>query len=258
MKPKKSLGQNFLTSIPAKLAIIKAGEIKKGDTILEIGPGKGSLTEELLKTGEKIIAIEKDGELIDFLNEEFSKEIKSGQLTILNEDILKLETKNLKLKTYKIIANIPYYITGAIIEKFLTEEKQPEMMVLLVQKEVAERITTKDDKESILSLSVKAYGDPRIVYRVNKGSFHPIPKVDSAVLSIKNISRNNFINQIHEEKFFKIVKKGFSHKRKLLVSNLQELNTKEYWLKILEENKINKNIRSEDIKLHDWLKISNC
>lgn len=256
MKPKKSLGQNFLTSIPAKLAIVKAGEIEHGETILEIGPGKGALTEELLKTKAKVIAIEKDEELISFLNEKFSQEIKTGQLTLLNDDILKLETRNLKLETYKIIANIPYYITGAIIEKFLSTGKKPSQMVILIQKEVAERIVARDNKESILSIAVKVYGDPKIVYRVSRGSFHPIPNVDSAVLSIKNISQKNFKDEKHEEIFFKILKGGFAHKRKLLVSNLKEIDRVTDWVKIFNEENLNLKIRAEDMRLEDWLKLS--
>ena len=257
MKPKKSLGQNFLTSIPAKLAIVKAGEIGAKDTILEIGPGKGALTEEILKTKVKVIAIEKDRELISFLNEKFAKEIKSGQFTLINDDILKLETRNLKLGTYKLIANIPYYITGAIIEKFLTTSNQPSQMVLLIQKEVAQRIVARDGKESILSLAVKVYGEPKIVYRVNRGSFHPIPNVDSAVLSIKNISRNNFKNKKQEEMFFQIIKRGFAHKRKLLISNLKESFKGVVWEEVFKENKVDLKVRAEDLKLENWINISN-
>lgn len=256
MKPKKSLGQNFLTSIPAKLAIVKAGEIEDGETILEIGPGKGALTEELLKAGSNVFAVEKDEELINFLNEKFSQEIKTGHLTLLNDDILKLETKNLKLETYKIIANIPYYITGAIIEKFLSTENKPSQMVILIQKEVAERIVARDNKESILSIAVKVYGEPKIVYRVSRGSFHPIPNVDSAVLSIKNISNKNFRNKKHEEIFFKILKAGFAHKRKLLISNLKELDEEANWEKFFTESDLDLKIRAEDLKIENWLQIS--
>lgn len=258
MKPKKSLGQNFLTSIPAKLAIVKAGEIEDNETILEIGPGKGALTEEILKTKAKVIAIEKDEELISFLNEKFSQEISSGQLALLNDDIMDFNFENWKLEigNYKLIANIPYYITGAIIEKFLSAEKKPSQMVILIQKEVAERIAARDNKESILSIAVKVYGEPKIVYRVSRGSFYPIPNVDSAVLSIKNISNKNFKNKNHEKIFFKVLKGGFAHKRKLLISNLKELDRGTDWIKTFTENNLDLKIRAEDMKLKDWLNLS--
>src|SRR3989344_2448242 len=160
MKPKKSLGQHFLKSRDALRKIIQAGEISQDDVILEIGPGKGVLTEELLKNSSRIIAVEKDRELFVFLSEKFQKEVKEKKLILINEDILNSKIENLKLKIYKLISNIPYNITGAILKKFLTEKYQPKRMVLLVQKEVAERIVARDKKESILSISVKAYGEP--------------------------------------------------------------------------------------------------
>lgn len=254
MKPKKSLGQNFLTSIPARNAIIKAGEIKVGDEILEIGPGKGMLTTGLLETKAHVTAIEKDNNLISFLEEKFIDEIKNKQLTIINDDVLKIAISKKQIATsYKLIANIPYYITGAIIEKYLTEKNQPSMMVILVQKEVAERIVARDGKESILSMSVKVYGEPSIVYRVDKGSFFPIPSVDSAVLKIKNISRKNFANKKQEEIFFRLVKKGFAHKRKVLISNLKETGYEVDWKNIFEKNKLDIKVRAEDLRLEDWL-----
>ena len=250
MKPKKSLGQNFLTSIPARNAIIKAGEIERTDEILEIGPGKGMLTEGILNSGAHVTAIEKDDNLISLLNEKFAGEVKNKQLTIINDDALNFK---FQISNFKLIANIPYYITGAIIEKYLTEENQPSMMVILVQKEVAERIVARDGKESILSMSVKVYGEPSIVYRVDKGSFFPIPSVDSAVLKVKNISRKNFTNKKQEEIFFNLVKKGFAHKRKVLISNLKDANYDVDWKNIFEKNNLNIKVRAEDLKLDDWL-----
>jgi len=277
MKPKKSLGQNFLTSGKAIFEIVKAGDLSKDDLVLEIGPGKGALTEEILKSGAKVLAIEKDDELAIFLKEKFEKETMSGQLKILNQDILNLEVKdifkNFKIQNiqYKLIANIPYYITGAIIEKFLSENIKPELMVLLVQKEVAERIVTKDKKGSILSLAVKFYCDeknpPKIVYRVSAGSFFPKPKVDSAVLKIillnsdlsqslqrkkedKNLKEKEF-----EKKYFEIVKKSFAHKRKMMLGNLKDSMIDINWDKIFEELSLNKKVRAEDLQKTDFLKI---
>ena len=214
MQAKKSLGQNFLTSVPAKIAIVEAGHLAITDTVLEIGPGKGFLTKALCDTGAHVIALEKDQDLLPHLTETFSL---YKNFTLIEGDALTYEPPT---TPYKIIANIPYYITGAILSRYLSHIHHPTQMVVLVQKEVAERIVTRDKKESILSLSVKAYGTPKIVYRVNKGSFNPVPTVDSAVLSIENISRDNFKNQYHEEIFFKVVKAAFAHKRKYMLSNL--------------------------------------
>ncbi|MEI8174618.1 MAG: 16S rRNA (adenine(1518)-N(6)/adenine(1519)-N(6))-dimethyltransferase RsmA, partial [bacterium] len=203
MKAKKSLGQNFLKSEIAIRKIIEAGEINKNDTILEIGPGKGVLTEKLIEQAGLVIAVEKDYELFEFLKIKFEKEIKSCSLVLVHDDILKLKVREELSKfssntRYKIIANIPYNITGAIFKKFLTEENQPESMILMIQHEVAMRILARDDKESILSISVKAYGEPKMIMKVDKRYFSPMPKVNSAVISIKNISRKNFNSPLEE------------------------------------------------------------
>lgn len=258
MKPKKSFGQNFLTSIPARNEIVKAGDLKLGDMVLEIGPGKGILTEKMLADGATVYAIEKDRDLIPILSEKFAEEIKNKKLILINDDILNFQpsTFNFPLSAYKLIANIPYNITGAIIEKFLSEENKPDMMVVLVQKEVAERVVARDKKESILSLSVKVYGEPKIIYKVNKGSFFPIPKVDSAVLKISNISNKNFKNKTKEENFFKVVKAGFSHKRKFLISNLKEKLPEINWQEVFIKNKLNEKVRAEDLNLENWMRIS--
>ena len=168
--------------------------MRQNDVILEIGPGKGKLTERLLENSEHVIAIEKDNELFEFLKEKFSAQIKNGSLVLIHDNILNFNASayGLAPSAYKIIANIPYNITGAILKKFLTADRQPERMVLLVQKEVAERIVARDGKESILSISVKAYGEPKMVMKVPARYFSPAPKVDSAVIAINNISRKNF------------------------------------------------------------------
>ncbi len=252
---KKSLGQNFLKSQKALADIIDAGDVNAGDLILEIGPGKGALTERLLKFAGKVIAVEKDPELIEILKEKFNTEIAIGRLEILEKDILEFDP-NILISyemPYKIIANIPYYITGAIIRKFLEAEYQPDTMVLLLQKEVVERIVARDKKESILSISVKAYGKPKYIATVQKRYFSPEPKVDSAILKIGEISRKIFTeNKISEEKFFEIVKAGFSHKRKMLASNLKSLlgsRTAEHLLNC----KIDQKSRAEDLSLEDWV-----
>jgi len=260
---KKSLGQHFLNSKTAIDAIVCAADISKGDTILEIGPGKGVLTEKLLAFAKHVIAIEKDGRLIDLLKEKFAKEIHEGRLTLVHEDILEFDPSRHKLKAlnYKLVANIPYYITGKILRQFLGSETNPAKMVLLLQKEVADRIIARPvrtgkagvgKKESILSISVKAYGTPKYVKKVPAGCFTPPPKVDSAIISIENISKKFFRSKMEEERFFDLVKIGFSHKRKLLLSNLSENFNKKELCTVFEKCGIHLNSRAEDLSAEDW------
>lgn len=249
-RPKKGLGQNFLKSIPALKKIIEAGEISEQDIILEIGPGKGVLTKELLKKAGQVIAVEKDRDLFEFLQEKFKKEIKTNTLVLVHEDILQFTITNYKLGNYKIIANIPYNITGAILKKFLTAENQPERMVLMMQNEVVQRILVRNKKESILSISVKAYGEPKYILKVPARYFSPAPKVDSAVILIQNISRKFFSeNKISEKKFWEIVRAGFAHKRKKLAGNLKNLLPKETLFEL-------KNKRAEELSLLNWIRLS--
>ncbi len=244
MRPKKSLGQNFLKSKKAIGDMVRAAGVSRGDTVLEIGPGKGVLTEALLETGAKVVAVETDRELIPLLQEKFAEYLESKQLEIIEADILEFDVN---LKQYKLVANIPYYITGAIIRKFLESDFQPTSMTLLVQKEVAERIVARDGKESILSISVKAYGDPSIISKVPKRYFTPEPKVDSAIIHIGDISKDNF-KKVSEAAFFKVVKAGFAQKRKTLGKNLSQIGAKlPKWLP--------EKVRAEDIKLGDWFSI---
>lgn len=251
--PKKSLGQNFLTSIPAKIAIVEAGHVTSTDTVLEIGPGRGFLTRGLLDKGANVIALEKDRDLIPVLNETFSKEKAGGKFTLIEGDALTYEPST---TPYKLIANIPYYITGAILSRYLSMSNKPSTMVVLVQKEVAQRVVAQDGKESILSIAVKAYGTPKLVYKVNKGSFNPIPKVDSAVLAIENISNKNFASENSEKLFFEILKAGFAHKRKFLISNLKEKIPTISWQTLFKEHGLDEKVRAEDLTLNDWLLLS--
>lgn len=244
MKPKKYLGQNFLKSKIIANQIIQAANVQKNDVVLEVGPGRGILTEILVQKAKKIIAIEKDKELADFLMDKF-KNLKN--LSIIHDDILKFQVSGFRLQAYKIVANIPYYITSHFLRKFLESEYQPSLMALMVQKEVAERIIAKDGKESILSISVKAYGQPEVIATVPARFFSPAPKVDSAIILIKNISRDFFVqNKITEEKFFKILKQGFCHKRKLLKKNLTISE------KVLEKCGIPSLARAEELSLKNW------
>lgn len=243
MQKKKSLGQHFLRSGAYLSAVAEAAQVEKGDLVLEIGPGEGTLTEVLLRRGAKVVAVEKDTRLIGFLKTTFAGE----NVHIVEGDALEFEPT---YKKYKVVGNIPYYITGALFKKFLSGKHQPSTLVFLVQKEVAERIA-REPKESILSLSVKAYGTPKYIKTVPRGAFAPAPKVDSAILLVEKISRKNFVNKVHEEKFFELVKKGFGSKRKYLLNNLG----KEY-ADILEKVGLSEKVRAEDVPLQMWLKIS--
>ncbi len=256
---KKSLGQNFLNSPGAISKMIDVSDVNAGDVVLEIGPGKGVLTRSLLKLAGKVVAIEKDHELASFLQDEFKTEIGEGKLDVIEGDALDFDPENLsfyKDLEYKLIANIPYNITGAIFEKFLSAKYQPSVLVLLIQDEVAKRVVAKDGKESILSISIKAYGDPVYAQKVVKGSFFPIPKVDSAILAVKNISRKNFENFDHESIFFRLLKIGFSHKRKKLAGNLKDYSKDIQWRSILSSISIDPEIRAEDLNLKDWILLS--
>jgi len=254
------LGQHLLTNPRVAEVIAKeAGAEKSGATILEVGPGKGALTKELLKLGAKVIAVEKDSAMIATLREVFPREIASGQLNLIEgdaRDVLNAEHSILNTP-YSVAANIPYYITGELIRLFLTAEHQPSSVVLLVQKEVADRIA-RSRKESLLSLSVKAYGTPRYVQTVTAGNFNPPPKVDSAVLSITNISRQNFADA-SEERFFDLLHAGFGQKRKTLLGNLRRAlkeTSAEDWQGIFTSLNLDARVRAEDVSLSTWLDLA--
>lgn len=254
LQAKKSLGQHFLNSPHVLSQIIEAGELQKGEDVLEIGPGTGILTRSLLDSGAKVIAVEKDDRAIAILSEKFKVEIEKEQLKLINGDILAENNDFVPQNLYKIVANIPYYITGAILEKFLEGSKRPSKMVLLVQKEVADRILARDSKESVLSVSVKAFGVPKMVAKVPKGAFLPPPSVDSAILAIENINATTFEqNSINIPNFFKIVKAGFAHKRKFLQRNLEIITTMENLKNIWIKFKLDEKVRAEDMTLDKWI-----
>ncbi len=254
MRAKKSLGQNFLNSKTVAQDIVRAAELSTADTVLEIGPGKGFLTTGLLASGAHIIAVEKDDRMIPILSEKFASEIAVKRFTLIHGDIVELlEKRTLVLPLhYKLVANIPYYITGYILRAFLEAKLKPARIILMLQKEVADRIVTHDKKESVLSIAIKAYGTPHIVKKVPARYFTPVPNVDSAVLAITNISNKNFPDTASEKRFFKIMKAGFAHKRKQLAGNLKEM-LGEKTVALMEQAGIHQNARAEDITLTDWL-----
>ncbi len=255
MLKKKSLGQHFLHN-PYYLALIAdTAHIEAGERVLEVGPGEGALTRELLARGAKVTAVEKDSRLIPVLKKTFAKEIKKGTFSLFEGDALEMSLSQIKIRgKYKVVANIPYYITGLLIKKFLSEKKPATSLVLLVQKEVAQRIA-REKKESILSLSVKVYGEPVYIKTVPRGAFNPAPTVDSAILEVKNISRAHLKDAAAEAKFFTILKTGFGQKRKFLKRNLEKLlGTRTDAL--FKAAGIADNARAEDILLDAWLTLA--
>jgi len=249
-KPK--LGQHFLMHPRIAERIVLVAGITHADTVLEVGPGKGLLTRALLAKAKKVIAVEADATLVAGLHESFTDDVRAGRLELIHADIRDFLTYPLfsaiaENRGYHVVANIPYYITGEILRLFLEGVYQPQSMTLLVQKEVAERIA-RDRKETLLSLSIKAYGEPHYEFTVPRGAFVPAPAVDSAVLSVRHISRHRFSTPEEEGRFFSLLHAGFAHKRKQLAKNLTEAG----FSPALVEGKV----RAEDLSLDVWLALS--
>jgi len=256
IRPSKRLGQNFLIDKGVIKRVIEAAQLSQNDIVLEIGPGIGNLTMELAKRVKKVIAIEKDLKMIEILKETL-KEFENVE--IIQGDILKigLKSKILNLKSYKVVANLPFYITAPVIRKFLEAvDAKPQQMVLVVQKEVAQRICAKAPDMSILAVSAQFYAEPEIISYISKKSFWPSPKVDSAILKISalNQRRKSAFNQ----RFFKIVKAGFSQPRKQILNNFSEMlklnkgNVKSWLLR----NDINPTQRAETLSIEDWINLT--
>lgn len=261
-EPKRSMGQNFLTSTAARAHIVGAGNISVGDQVLEIGPGRGFLTEGLLTAGAIVTALEMDSDLIPVLQDKFKDW--ANKLNLIQADALLYDTASIKTN-YKLIANIPYYITGAIIRKYLEATHKPSSMVILIQREVAERIIARDGVESILSIAVKIYGRPRIVSRVLAGSFYPRPKVDSAILAIEHISNQYFDsfsdnatdNVRAESLFFTFIRSAFAHKRKYMINNIcqaKEFSSihKEKLKELMTVVNLDERVRAENVTIEQW------
>jgi 16S rRNA (adenine1518-N6/adenine1519-N6)-dimethyltransferase len=263
---KKSLGQNFLHAPHVVSAMVNSAEVNSGSLVLEIGPGTGALTKSLLLKGARVVAIEKDDRAIPILKEMFAKEIGDSQLNLVHGDALdilrdpqKMSEHGLEDKKYILVANIPYYITGELMRLALESETEPSRMVIMVEKSVADRIMSRDGKESILSISVKAYGVPSIVCKVSRKLFRPIPGVDSAVIMLNGISKDFFTTKnITESEFFSVVRLGFAHKRKILLGNLKkdEENDVKPLLELWEKEDWSPKIRAEELSVDGWAKIA--
>ncbi len=213
--PKKSLGQNFLFDPAILERIVQAGEVGSDDVVLEIGPGAGSLTRALAEAAARVVAVELDDRLIPLLEDTLGD---LSNVEIVHGDILKVNLQSListslNKNNYRVIANIPYYITSAVIRHLLETPVRPTVIVLTVQKEVAERICAAPPEMSILAVSVQVYGTAHVVGQIPAGAFYPRPDVDSAVVRI-DLFEQPVIRNEDANKFFEVVKAGFSQKRK--------------------------------------------
>ncbi len=250
LKPKDYLGQNFLVDESALSEIVKAGDLKPTDTVLEVGPGLGVLTAELVARAGTVWSIEKDAKLYTLLKSEFAGEKK---LKLLNEDILRFHLGRNMISDYKVVANIPYYLTSKLFQYFLESDRLPTLIVLMVQKEVGERVAASAGELSILGISVQVYADVEIVASVPKESFWPVPKVDSVVLKI---SPKEKYPEIKDRKlFFRIIKVAFAGKRKQIQNTLAhgfKLN-KEDVSKLLTSVGISPTDRPQDLEIRQWI-----
>ena len=256
--PKKSLGQNFLFDPTILARIVAAGEVTANDVVLEIGPGAGSLTRCLAESAKEVIAVELDDRLIPILQYTLAAH---PNATIIHGDILKLKTfevlETSKVYVYKVVANIPYYLTSAIIRRLLESEIKPSLIVLTVQQEVAERLCAQPPEMSVLAVSVQVYGEPRLVGKIPAGAFYPQPDVDSAIVRIDLFSQSPFANGEETDRFFSLVKAGFSQKRKKLKNALAsglKINMEEIE-EMLSEAGIDSNRRAETLTVDEWKKI---
>ena len=253
-RPSRRFGQNFLIDKGSAGKIIEAADLQSDDTVLEIGPGIGTLTQELAKRAKKIVAVEKDSEMTEVLKETLKD---FGNVEIFQGDILNFKNRELKIKnSYKVVASLPFYIASPVIRHLLEAvEVSPQQMVLVVQKEVGQRICAKPPEMSILAVSVQVYAEAKIISYIPKRNFWPQPKVDAAIIKITPRERplKPGINR-----FFRVVKAGFSQPRKQLINNLSkglEFNRAEVeeWLK---KNGMQPSQRAETLSVEDWINLA--
>ena len=251
--PKKSLGQNFLFDEGILRRITAAGEVNEFDEVLEVGPGIGALTAVLAQEAASVTAVELDNRFIPILENELSP---YDNVNIVHGDILTENPADYFTKPYKVVANVPYYITGAILRHLLSSNPKPSRMVLTMQKEVAERITAVPSQMSLLSVSVQFYGAATIVDTIKAGAFWPRPKVDSAVIVIDLGETAVDHTNVDEKKFFRLVKVGFAQKRKQLQKNLRALGyPRETIMAKMEQAAIAPNRRAQSLSIPDWVRL---
>jgi len=264
---KKSLGQNFLINPHILDRIVSAAEVTKDDTILEVGPGTGNLTKKLAEKAKQVITVEKDRRLIGPLQETLKG---YGNLEIIEGDILNLDVTCYMLHEFgfKIVASIPYYITSRFLRMLLEEWPKPKLIILTIQKEVAQRILAKPPHMNLLALSIQYYSEPKIICSVSKNNFRPIPKVDSAIIrlvprifevepQIFSEVRPQKKNKEQTEKLFELIRFGFSEKRKQLAGVLSKKLKlkKEYIIEALEKTHLDSEVRPEKLTLKQWIEL---
>lgn len=261
IKPNKHLGQHFLRDPVVLEEIIGAAEISQNDKILEIGPGLGVLTLELARRAQKVVAVEKDKKLCEVLQNILETQ-KIENVEIINDDILQISVPAGHLPQgdkYKIVANLPYYLTARMVRKFLEAANPPTEMILMLQKEVAERICSRPPKMNLLAVSVQFYGEPQIIAFVSRKSFWPEPEVDSAIIKIIPYSDPNLrIHPNDPNNFFGIVKAGFSSPRKKLVNNLTGVlrdKNRRIIEKFLQKIGLKPDCRAQNLSVDNWRKL---
>ena len=250
IEPKKSLGQNFLFDENVLARIVDAAELSPLEPVLEIGPGLGSLTRLLAQTAASVTAVELDQRFLPILAEELAF---FANVRLIYGDILEQNLDALFDQPYKVAANVPYYITGAILRHLLSAKQKPTCLVMTVQKEVAERITAVPPKMSLMAVSTQLYGEAEIINTIKAGAFWPRPDVDSAVIRLQ-LYAEPLLPFAQEESFFKLVRAGFSQKRKQLKNNLQQLgyNQAEISAK-LDTAAVDGRRRAETLTLSEWI-----
>ncbi|MDT8306905.1 MAG: 16S rRNA (adenine(1518)-N(6)/adenine(1519)-N(6))-dimethyltransferase RsmA [Anaerolineae bacterium] len=251
LQPKQSLGQNFLFDDNILARIVETAEVGPDDPVLEIGAGAGTLTHHLARAAGRVLAVELDDRLIPLLQAEMAR---YEHVTVVHGDILHLE---LDLwfgdGAYKVVANVPYYITGAILRHLLSGRGKPSLVVMTVQKEVAQRVTARPGEMSLLAVSVQFYGEPRYVGEIKAGAFWPRPEVDSAILRIDLFDEPR-LPLAEEERFFRLVKTSFAQKRKQLQKNLRSLGLPRARINAaLASAGIDGRRRAETLSLDEWL-----
>lgn len=250
--PKKELGQHWLKDREILMAIADDAELSASDTVLEIGPGLGTLTSEILRRAGSVTAVEFDEDLARKLPGQFP----GKNLTVVHEDILKFDLSTLPAG-YKVVANVPYYITSKIIETLMTAKNKPSLVVILVQKEVAERVAAKAGDMSILAVSAQIFAETYLGVMVPREYFTPPPKVDSQVVVLRTRPAS-LVAPEDEKAFFRVVKAGFSAKRKMLRSSISAglAIAKPAADELLIHAGIDPNARAEDLSLEQWARLA--
>lgn len=252
IRPDKSRGQNFLIDKTVLHKIAAAADLQPDDFVIEVGTGTGILTKELAAKVKNVVTFEIDERYLPELNETLKE---FNNVEIRNESILTTPYV-VPEHAYKLVANVPYYITSAILEKFFSLENKPKVLVVLVQKEVADRVCAKPGDMSLLSAILQYYGEPQIVTLVPPSAFWPKPKVDSAVLRIKLKEKSPQNDKKNEKNFLRTVKAGFSQKRKMLKNNLKSLLPAAILEEIFASLNFNVGIRAEDLTVENWVKLA--